>query len=142
MREEAIVELVEGDEVTVSLKRLPACLGCRKHNCSDANDLYIKTKTAGSFRKGEKVRVALDGTFVVKAVIFVYVIPLLAFIAGTICAYRYIMALGIGGPVEFLAVITGIFFMGCAFLIARNFGLNHKTSCRVKISAIEKEKKV
>lgn len=89
---EAIVQSVDGIEVTVKMTVSSACAACHaKGLCgvSESEDKLVKAKnfSATQFAPGEKVRVELRQTLAAKAVIICYLLPLVVMLVAFFLMY-------------------------------------------------------
>lgn len=89
---EAIVQSVDGIDVTVKMTVSSACAACHaKGLCgvseSEEKLLVAKNFSAAQFATGEKVRVELRQTLAVKAVIICYLLPLVVLLVAFFLMY-------------------------------------------------------
>lgn len=89
---EAIVQSVDGIDVTVKMTVSSACAACHaKGLCgvseSEEKLVVAKNFSAAQFATGEKVRVELRQTLAVKAVIICYLLPLVVLLVAFFLMY-------------------------------------------------------
>lgn len=89
---EAIVQSVDGIDVTVKMTVSSACAACHaKGLCgvseSEEKLVVAKNFSAAQFATGEKVRVELRQTLAVKAVIICYLLPLVVLLVSFFLMY-------------------------------------------------------
>ena len=130
MREEGIVEVLEGGEASVRIKRHAACLGCRACSLNADGDMTVKAVAHGDVRPGDKVSLEVDSTSIIKAVILVYLLPAVLFIGGVFLGLK--IASG-SSHKEAVSVLVGLVFLSGSLFLARAYGKKRSASFRARI---------
>lgn len=129
VKETARVIEVDGDKVVLSITRHSACSECKK-KCelagkNESDQLNFELKNQQGLKKGQNVKVEMGEGNLVLAALTVYVLPLLAIVAG----YLFGDWLGMKGGIstgETAGIIGAAAFFALAFLFVRF--INNKLS--------------
>ena len=98
-----------------------SCAGCS----GEDKPLIINVKDDGRFNKGDRVELNMDSSTVLKYSAMVYIIPIIAFIIGVVCATIILGKYNIKSH-EFLSLLFGILFLVISIFILR--GIDKKIS--------------
>lgn len=119
MAETGIVMKEHGNLVTVKLERNEACAKCKACTAGLASkDMILEAENLCHAKEGDIVTVSLEQTNFLKAVIIMYVFPLIALLAGIGIGY-YVSALLGWKAVELVAVIVGAIFTAITYMVIR-----------------------
>ncbi len=117
MAEVGKVIACEGDQVRLILKRREACGKCRACTAGlSEQEMEMKARNLCGAVEGDNVEVFIEQTNFLKAVIIMYGIPMLMFLAGVIAGYYGGQYLGISNP-NITAVILGIALTAATYIV-------------------------
>ena len=139
MKETGIVHAVKDGEVLVRLKRHAACLGCRACFLSSSGDMIIKAITSDRIKVGDQVTIEIDSISIIKAILVVYLLPAIAFLAGIFAGLRIAPLLGIYKHKEIFSILIGLFLLGAFMFLARWYGIKKSKTYQARITRIIKE---
>ena len=139
MRETGVVHAVRGDEILVRLKRHAACLGCRACSLSSSGDMIIKAIASDKVDKakvGDKVTIEVDSISIIKAIVFVYLLPAIAFLGGIFAGLRVALFLGIYKHKEIVSILIGVVLLSASLFLARMYGIRKSNTYQARIAGI------
>ena len=120
MAETGIVIKESGNYVTVKLERTEACAKCRACTAGfETKDMIIEAENICQARKGDQVEIFLDQTNFLKAVVIMYVIPLIFLFAGLLIGYLISSLLRLEN-VELIAVVCGFILLAVSYLLIKS----------------------
>lgn len=119
MAETGIVMKEHGNLVTVKLERNEACAKCKACTAGLASkDMFLEAENLCQAKEGDIVTVSLEHTNFLKAVIIMYVFPLIALLGGIAIGY-YVSSLLGWKAVEIVAIIIGAIFTAITYFVIR-----------------------
>lgn len=128
MKKSGLVINKDSNMLDILVIRESAC-GGKCENCAGCSGedkpLIINVKDDGRFNKGDRVELNMDSSTVLKYSAIVYIIPIIAFIAGVGCATIILGKYSIKNS-EFLSLLFGLFFLAISIFILR--GVDKKVS--------------
>jgi sigma-E factor negative regulatory protein RseC len=128
LREKALVVENKGNDAKVEILRSSACDHCRA--CSvgtEKKPLFVWAKNPLKARVGQLVEVEMQASTMLLATLIVYVIPLVAFIAGIGLGYSGAGFFHIKST-ELFSLLIGLIFMGLSFLGIHFYSQNAEKS--------------
>lgn len=105
MEEEGRVIKIEGDLAQVEVERKSACRTCGLCSLRGKNTMIAEAENTVGARVGEKVRIEIPSSIILKGALLFYILPLIALILG--------MVLGI----KITNLQTGSLILGFSFFI-------------------------
>lgn len=103
----------KGSFVVVSLQRQEACAKCGACTAGlKAKEMIVEAENMCNAKKGDMVNITLEKSNFLKAVIIMYVLPLLGLLAGIFVGYLL-------NTNEIIALIIGFIFLGITYGIIR-----------------------
>ncbi len=109
--EKGIVTSLQGEKLTVSFNRSPACAGCKA--CAEGkkeNEMVIEAYNDCNAKLGDTVEVSIEDSFVLKATFIMYVIPLITMFIGFLIGNLHS---------QLTSFITGIVFLAITYSVIR-----------------------
>lgn len=115
-----IVEIIDEKTAKLKLQRHSACAACGKcQTTSEKKDIVVEVDNTLGAKVGDHVEVNMENVNVLKAAGIVYVIPLIALLAGTISAYFILQALNIISNIEMMSGVVGLILTAVVFLVIK-----------------------
>ncbi|MGX4598541.1 SoxR reducing system RseC family protein [Faecalimicrobium sp. JNUCC 81] len=103
-----IIEIVDEKTAKLKMQRHSACASCGKCvTSSEKKDILVEVENAIGAKIGDHVEVNMDNVKVLKATAFVYLIPLMGLLIGTIGTYFILESLGAKSNIEMISAIVG-----------------------------------
>ncbi|MCD8089635.1 MAG: SoxR reducing system RseC family protein [Clostridiales bacterium] len=117
MAEVGKVIACEGDQVKLVLKRREACGKCRACTAGlTEKEMEMKARNLCGASVGDNVEVFIEQTNFLKAVIIMYGIPMVMFLAGVIIGYYGGQYLGMSNP-NIAAIVLGVVLTAATYVI-------------------------
>jgi len=117
MKEQAIVsKKLKEDLYQVVLQKsgsCGSCKGCSLGQDSDLQELILKARGNKEYLPGETVTIEMQGLPILKAAFFLYLLPLILFILGTLIADLILE--------DNVSVIIGLIMMTAGIIFAKRF---------------------
>jgi sigma-E factor negative regulatory protein RseC len=121
MRSIGYVAKVEKDHAEVLLGKHAQCAGCGACiAASDTRERRIRTASASGVAEGDKVEVEIPPQGLVAAAFLLFILPVIAALAGAYIGYRLAASLDVPPPVAGIAL--GCIAFAASFLLARSVG--------------------
>lgn len=131
MREEGQVIRVEGDLAKVEIERKSACRACGLCSLIGKNIMIAEVENSIGAKVGERVRIEIPSSVILKGAFLFYILPLVALILGLVLGVK-ITNLQTGG------LILGLVFLVLSFVLIwrHNKKVKDKSAYRSKIVQI------
>lgn len=110
MREEGRIIKVEGDLAQVEVERKSACRACGLCSLRRGNTMIAEAENTIGAKVGERVRIEIPSSLILKGAFLFYTLPLVALILGMVLGIK-ITNLQTGG------LILGFFFFVLSFIL-------------------------
>ncbi len=140
MHEMGIVTNINGTMAIVKVsKRNSCCEDCEKEICDISEDgIETEAINMAGAKIGQKVKLVMKSYTFIKGTILIYIVPVIALIAGSILGNLYLPGYFIGTDPDLLAVIGGflLFFaslMGVKIILSK---MEKKTESKSVIESI------
>lgn len=119
MNELGNVVALDGSYAIVNIKRNSACGSCKACELGTSNkgEININIENTLGAQVGDQVKVQMETPDILKAAFLVYMIPLLALLAGV--TITYLIGNAIGRTNELLMILIGFAAMGGSLLYVR-----------------------
>ena len=119
MKECGLVVEVIGSNAVVNIKRKSACGSCKacEMGRSDAKEINIVAKNEVGAEVNDNVNIIMDTPDVLKAAIIVYLIPLIALVAGV--GLGTVLAKSMNLPADWSGMIMGFLFIAVSYIYVR-----------------------
>ena len=143
MDEEGVVVATDGDEAIVEVRRGSACAGCHaRHVCipHGAEAMRIRVLSEPGTRVGDRVRLSIESSAIVKASFIVYILPLIGLILfaviGGLLAQRFLLA----DHVELCQLLSGLVGFLLVFMLIWMYDkrLRARSNFQVRINRIDR----
>lgn len=128
-----MVQAVEEGEISVRLKRHAACLGCRACSFGSGGDMIVKVAGSDTVKIGDKVTLEIDSISIIKAIVLVYLLPAVSFLAGLLAGLKIATLLGIYKFKEIFSLLTGLVLLGASLFLARSYGIKKRGVYQARI---------
>lgn len=81
--ENGVVSEIIGDLIKIQIPKKPDCEECRSIFCSksEGNSNFIEIENKENFKIGEKVEIQLEGKYLIKATLLLFVLPLIILVS-------------------------------------------------------------
>lgn len=123
MVEEGIVSDIKDGRLIVSIRRRPACGGCRLCSMGADREMVMEFENKIGARKGERVNIELDDSVILKGAFLFYIVPLLGLIFGIFIGRIFTKKVYFGIPDEAIWALSGIIIMLATFVVIRRYNL-------------------
>lgn len=131
MKQCGLVTEVEGAYAKVIMQRHTSCSSCNACKMGHENHkVEIRGLNNAKAKVGQWVSVDMDNHDVLMAAFIVYVIPLIALIAGIMISNAILSSTGIGNYQDLVSAAIGFIAMAITFLIIRTKEKNFSISKR------------
>lgn len=119
MKECGVVLKVMDQKAVVNIKRRSACGHCKacEMGRSDVKEMNVIAKNEIGAEVDDNVNIIMDTPDVLRAALIVYVIPLIALVAGV--ALGTFLAKKFNLEADLIGIITGLIFLVPSYLIVR-----------------------
>ncbi len=115
-----VIEIVDRSTAKIRMTRHSACASCGKcATTSEAKDIIVEVDNAINARVGDRVEVNMETMNVLKATTIAYFVPLTFLLIGVIGTYYVLQGMNITSNIEAISAVSGLVFMGLAFLVLR-----------------------
>ncbi len=121
MKKSGLVINKKGENLDILVIRESACGGkCEScAGCSGENKpLVLNVKDNGTLKKGDRVELTMNDSTVLKYSAMVYIIPIIGFILGVVCATMVLEKYKMNNY-EFISLLTGLVFLGFSLFILK-----------------------
>ncbi|GMT47009.1 MAG: hypothetical protein IEMM0007_0575 [bacterium] len=134
MEEVGIVKSVEGVTAKVLVERQSACDKCNAGVCPVADDggALIEALNIAKAKEGQKVKVVFKSYSYLKGTIFVYGLPALALIIGSVLGKEFLPWFFSGVDPNLLSAVGGFGLFILTFIAARQFSLRMEKKTEYK----------
>jgi len=136
MKEVGIVQSVKDAEILVKIKRHAACLGCGVCSVAPGGDMIVKAIVSGRVKVGDQVNIEVDSILILKAILMVYLLPTVGFLAGILAGLKIAPLLGIYEHKEVFSVLTGMALLCISLFLARRYGIKKRETYKAKITGV------
>ena len=131
MKQCGVITEVKGEYATVVMQRHTSCSGCNACKMGhEDKKVEIRGLNNAKGKVGEWVSVDMENHDVLMAAFIVYVIPLIALIAGISITNAILSAAGVQGYQDLISAAVGFISMAIVFLVIRtkeeNFSISKK----------------
>ncbi|MBI4776849.1 MAG: SoxR reducing system RseC family protein [Deltaproteobacteria bacterium] len=124
LHEEGIVRSVHGDNAVVSTHRGTACESCGAHGACNAmgggREMVVEALNEAQASVGDRVEISIEETSVLKASVFVYLIPVVMLLIGA--AIGKILGARLEKDTDIAAFLFGIVAFAVSLVIVRQGG--------------------
>jgi len=134
MVEQGIVAEVKGEKLIVNIERNPACVSCKACSMGEGKKMEIEFDNTIGAKKGDRVKIALDDSIILKGSFLFYVVPLLGLIIGLFIGKVFAEKIDLPMPAEVTSTLFGIIVMIMSFIIVRNYNAGNKDKYRSRIT--------
>ena len=118
MDEVGKVVAVEGEYVKLILKRREACGKCRACSAGlSEKEMEMKAKNLCGAKKGDKVEIFIEHSNFMKAVLIMYGIPCLCFLAGILAGYYGAVIAGFEAAAPLVGIGLAVILTAAAFIL-------------------------
>lgn len=123
IEETGVVKSVEGPTAKVMVQKRGACEKCAAAGVCDPSDegMEVEALNPVHARVGQNVKVSIRAQAYLKGSLFVYGIPLAAFIGGIVIGKKFGESFLPGVNSDTVSFITGFVLFAVSFLIARSW---------------------
>ncbi len=121
MEESGTVVAVDGGTAHVRLLRRATCDKCGMCGMGKQPEIMVEVPNTAGAKSGDEVRLAVESGSLLRAAVAVYVIPLLALLAGYLILSFLLGGVATGTPREALAITGGFLALGLSFLWLRRY---------------------
>lgn len=126
MKKNGLVINKNGEDLDILVSRESAC-GGKCDSCAgcsaESKPLILNVKDDGRFNKGDWVELTMDSTTVLKYSAIIYIIPIVGFILGVVCATMLLGNYEIAQK-EFISLLVGLLFLGITIFILKGIDKN------------------
>lgn len=114
-----VVIATENEKAFVHISRNTACENCGAcHFDEKTLNMKVTAINHAGATVGDRVELSMENVNFFRASFFLYGIPLLALLVGLFTSYYLFESLGVG-HYDLLAILTGVIFMGIAFMVIK-----------------------
>ncbi|WP_300408246.1 SoxR reducing system RseC family protein [Lagierella sp.] len=128
MKKSGLVINKDGNKLDILVIRESAC-GGKCESCAGCSGedkpLILNVKDDGTLNKGDRVELTMKNSTVLKYSAIVYIIPIIGFILGVVCATMVLEKYNMNNY-EFISLLTGLVFLGLSLFILK--GIDKKVS--------------
>lgn len=110
---------LDGENATIELERNRACDKCGICHMGESKKMLLSAGNDIGAEVGQRVLIEIEDRTVLKAGFIVYLIPLLALLAGVGIVYGAWSALDLSGHPDWWAMGIGFLFFALAFIVIR-----------------------
>ncbi|MTI94966.1 MAG: SoxR reducing system RseC family protein [Firmicutes bacterium] len=110
---------VKDDTAEVMLQRNSACEKCGVCHLGRTQDLLLRLPNTVDAEPGQRVLIGMEGVNVVKASLIVYILPVLALVAGFVLIYLFHEPLNLGGSPDLWGAGLGFALFLLTFAVIR-----------------------
>ncbi|MGB5823082.1 MAG: SoxR reducing system RseC family protein [Proteocatella sp.] len=137
MKEYGVVLELIGDKAVVNVKRQSACGQCKACDLgtSEQKEINITAKNDLGAKVNDKVNLLIETPDLLKAVIIVYLIPLVALLAGVGISTYVTKLMGIDG--ETISIIVGLACTALSYMIVKNKDAKLKKTKKYEPAIVE-----
>jgi sigma-E factor negative regulatory protein RseC len=140
IEEAALVVATEGEEAWVETSRRSSCGSCEAKGCGTGALSQVLGRRSQRLRvqnpiaaaPGEAVVLGISESALLKGSLAVYLVPLLALLAGGLLGE--VMAPQLGLPKEGMSILVALIALACSFLWLRRF--NRRVASDVRFNAV------
>lgn len=136
MLEEGVVSSVNQGKLIVNIKRHPACGACKACNMGEDRVMSLELDNSIDAHEGDKVKIELDDSIILKGALVVYGLPLLGLMIGILLGSK--IAIYMNRPYEIIGAICGIVSMLVTFLFIKRYNSRNKDQYKPRLIKIER----
>lgn len=127
---------VRGSTATVKLGAKQACAHCGicAKIGNSPNEMIVDAHTDEPLKKGDKVVLVMGGGVILKSAFIVYMVPLIALIAGYYIGRELMEALNIALKGELFPALFGFFLLALSFLAIRWYDRRKKNDSSFRVT--------
>lgn len=127
MEEYGIVVEKKGQTAVIRAQRSTSCDNCSsKKSCHSGagadNEILIEAEDSVGAKVGDRVVFSVSAGSVLKAGVLLYLLPIASFIGGLVLGQTVLTGLLPGYNADLVAGVTGVVFLGLAFLSLKGYG--------------------
>ena len=129
---------IDGDIAMIMVRRHDVCDKCGGCGAaiSGRGENYIEAQNIVNAQVGHTVKVTSDTGQVLKASFVVYIVPILALLAGILLGQEFGAVLGLLAREELVGLFFGVAFMLASYFLVKGYDRRMSTA-RMKISVVE-----
>lgn len=138
-----VIEKRENNRLLIRLERQEACAKCRACTAGmQSKDMLLEAENLCNASVGDNVEISLEETDFMKAVLIMYGIPFIAFVAGVLIGYYFLSSMGMANS-EVISFIIGIVLVIVSYLVIHRFEPRFKSDNYVpKATALAESKEI
>jgi sigma-E factor negative regulatory protein RseC len=127
---------VHGDTAKVKLGAKQACAHCGicAKASNSSNEMVVDAYASEPVKKGDKVVLVMGDGMIIKSAFIVYMVPLIALIAGYYLGKQLMEALNVALKGELFPALFGFFLLALSFLAIRWYDRRKKEDSRFRVS--------
>lgn len=134
MTEEGVVADVRGGKIIVKIVRQPACGSCKACKTAESQEMEIELDNPIDAKVGQRVRLELDDSAILKGSLVTYGLPSLGLVTGLFLGRFMARLLNIGYELPSAALSIGL--MVVSFLFINRYNNNTKEQYRPRVSQV------
>ncbi len=138
MREEGRVIKIEGNLAQAEIERKSACRACGLCSLRGKNTMMAEVENSIGAKVGERVRIEIPSSVILKGAFLFYILPLLSLILGMVVGITITNRLGLKESSQTVGLVLGLVFLVLSFILiwCHNKKVKDKSAYRSKIIQI------
>lgn len=125
---------VRGNTARVKIEGKKACAHCGVCTRISDNEMTVEAYADEPVEKGDRVVLSMGNGMILKSAFIVYMVPLIALIAGYYLGKHLMGLLNVGGESELFPALFGFFLLFLSFMAIRWFDRKKRDDKRYRVS--------